>query len=583
MMSRIAVGLAVTVLTLTGGFVSIASGDHPPRPGTDNSSLSENETARLWSKTPDTCLTDTEYEDQYNESRTPTHALGNCTDITFNEPPQSASAWTTHDFASLEPGGQYTSVYPQQAELTDSKYIKEAHATVFAAQPSTRVHLDNETTALYLAPEGELRGLVDYRIKFPENDTAEDNTDKTIEWSVNQREVSTVRVRQDGEILTEQDGEQTPVVPYHLAGSGPSTFTFEAKIRVKLRKEITTQVGNKTKIEYEYPRDRVTVSEEFNGSVYNLTALVYHAAYPDGDGGIAVYQAQPWHGYVLDEDGTATVRGVWWYYTARDTDWDYLVRSTDSGEKVVHSDSLPVYTQAFPSEIGPEAEPVRDGPEIREVWGFRSESPAPALHENVEIGVVDAPYIRSYGLAVQHDGIDRESLRVDGIVRGENATIVEPDGGAEREINRSDLSVEIIDENQTEATVRIDLQDAETGELIGLEEPFDEQPRVDPIGQDQREGYITIGDKRVETNSFGFTTVTIRQPGSYTVEYHPGSWRTHDPAYVGDQSDISWHPLSTAGGWFTFLVDVLWILIPFVVALYAGLKLGSFLHIPEGQ
>ncbi|MDR5673556.1 hypothetical protein RH858_10440 [Halalkaliarchaeum sp. AArc-GB] len=579
-MRRSTLGLALALTVLVGGLVSVASADHPPRPGSDDSGLSENETATLWSKAPNECLTDAEYEERYGEERTSMHALGNCTDITFKEPPETAEHWTAYDFESLEAGDSETSVYPDNAELNDSVFIKDAHATIFAVQPSTMVHLDDEETSLYLAPDGELRGFVDYRVAVPDD---ESESNQSVEWSVVDHEVSEVRVKQDGDVIAEQDGQHTPLFDYELAGAGSSTLTFEAEIEVELEKEITEQVGNETRTRYEYPTDSVTVSQTLDVDVYNLTAYIYHAEYPDGDSGVAIHQTQPWHGYVLTEDGDATVRGVWRYYTARDTDWDYLVHSNRTDEEVVHSDALPVYTRAFPSEVGPRAEPIRDGPEIREVWGFESESPAPTVHENVEIGIVDEPYVRSYGLAVRYDEIDRDHLEVQGIVRGESADIIEPDGGTEREIRESNLTVETVEENETEATLRIELRDAETGTPIALENPFEDHPRVAPIGHEQRSGYITIGDQRVETNASGVAIVTIRTPGSYTAEYHPGSWRTHDPAYVGDRASVGWHPLSTISGWLTLIVDVVRFSIPFVVALYAGLKLGSFLRIPEDQ
>ena len=74
--------------------------------------------------------------------------------------------------------------------------------------------------------------------------------------------------------------------------------------------------------------------------------------------------------------------------------------------------------------------------------------------------------------------------------------------------------------------------------------------------------------------------VTLDEPGGATVQYHPGSWRTHEPAYLGDRTSVGWHPLSTAAGWLSILIDILWLFVPFLVALYAGLRLGSFLQIP---
>ncbi len=514
----------------------------------------------------------------YGENRTDLHALANCTDISFAEPPETAEIWTEYDFESLEPGSSNTSVYPEHAETADSLAIADAHATIFAVQPSTIVHLNEDETPLYVAPDGELRGLIDYRVRVPDDDHS---GNQTVEWSLLDHGIDEVRLEQDGEVLAKHEGQHTPTIEYALEGSGTSTLTLEADIEVDLARSITERVGNRTSTQNETRSTTLTVSSDLEVYVYDLSASIYSAEYPDGDAGVAIYQAQPWHGYILTEEGDATVRGVWRYYTARDTAWDSLVRSSATDRKVVNSDALPVYVRAYPSETGPRADPILDGPDVNEVWGLESPSPNATLHENVEVDVVDDPYTRSYGLAIRYGEVDREHLVVQGIVRDTTAELVEPDGGTEREIRESDLSVEILEQNESAATIEIELRDAKTGDPIMLEQPFEDNPRSAPIGVEPRDGYVTIAGERVETNASGIATVTVTQPGIHTAEYHPGSWRTHNPAYVGETASVSWHPLTTASGWFTFFVDVIWLSIPFLVALYAGLKLGSFLHIPD--
>lgn len=271
---------------------------------------------------------------------------------------------------------------------------------------------------------------------------------------------------------------------------------------------------------------------------------------------------------------------MWRYYTARDTGWDELTHSARASRETVNSDSLPVYVHAYPSELGPRTEPIRDGPNILEVWGTESSSPEPAIHENVDIEVVSEAYTRSDGLALRYEDIDRDAIAVDGIVRGVSADIVEPDGGSEREIRESDLSVEIIESNATAVTLQVELRDTETGAPIMLENLFD-LPRFSLIGHQSRQGYITIGDQQVRTDITGTAEVTVTQPGIYTAEYHPGSWRSHSPAYLGDTATETWHPLATPTGWFTLLVDVVRYALPFAVALYAAKRIGTFLQMRD--
>ncbi|WP_254810736.1 hypothetical protein [Natronosalvus amylolyticus] len=552
--------LALVAVTLAFAGVTAVSADSPPRPGTDDSDLDVNETATLWSKESNECLSAAEYEERYDEQRTAMQELGNCTDITFKEPPDTAERWTAYDYESLEGGDTETSIYPTHAELSNSALIADAHATTFAIQPSTRTHLDANETVHYIAPEGELSGFVDYRVRLDSNSSMQNHG------------IDEVRLLHNDDVVDTVGGTHTPTFEYAFDRGGPATLTLEADISARVERDR----GNETEV----ITDQVTVSQDLDVEVYDLRASIYHASYPNGDSGVAIYQTQPWHGYTLSDDGEANVRGVWRYYTARDTNWDDLIHSSRDGQETIQSDALPVYVHAYPSELGPRSEPIRDGPEILEVWGTESSSPEPTIHENVEIDVVSGTYTRSSGLALRYDGIDRDAIRVDGIVRGVSAEIIEPDGGSEREIRESDLSVEIIESNATAVTLQIELRDAETGAPIMLESPFDD-PRFSLIGAASREGYITIGDQVVRTNAAGIAEVTVYQPGIYTAEYHPGSWRSHNPAYIGDTATETWHPLATPTGWFTLLVDLIRYAIPFAVALYAAKRIGSFLKMRD--
>jgi len=525
-----------------------------------DSGLDQNETATLWSKTSNECLTDTEYEERYGEVPTAMQELASCTDITFKEPPDTAERWTTHDYKSLEGGNAAVSLYPSHADVANSALIADAHATMFAIQPSTWVHLDADETTHYIAPEGTVRGFVDYRIRLDKNS------------SVQTHEIDEVRLLRDNDVISTIDGTDTPVFTYSFSRGGSATLTLEADISA----QVETDLGNETDVR----TDQVTVSQDVPVEVYALQASVYHAVYPNGDQGVAIYQTQPWHGYTLSSDGSANARGVWRYYTGRDTNWDQLTRSSQGRQESIKSDARPVYVYGYPSELGPRIEPIRGGPEILEVWGTESSSPEPTIHENVDVDVVSNSYTRSYGLALRNDEIDRDAITVTGIVRGVNAEIVEPDGGSEREIRESDLSVEVVDANATEATLRIELRDVHSGLPIMLEDPF-EGNRFSLIGSDTSRGYISIGDQTVRTNIAGTAEVTVQQPGIYTATYHPASWRSHDPAYVGSTASATWHPLTSTAGWFTLLVDLIRYAIPFTVVLYAAHRIGTFLKIED--
>ncbi|WP_246308110.1 hypothetical protein [Halorarum salinum] len=135
--------------------------------------------------------------------------------------------------------------------------------------------------------------------------------------------------------------------------------------------------------------------------------------------------------------------------------------------------------------------------------------------------------------------------------------------------------------NGSSATLRIKLTDATTGEPIHLADSSGDDPDIVPISGETRAGHLTLNGDRIEPNRNGTAVVAVHEPGTYSVRYHPGSWLSHDPAYARNTASVSWHPLLTISGLATFTVEVVWWSLPFVAALYGGLRLGKFLKFDE--
>lgn len=556
------------VAVLTASLITSVVSANPPRPGTEANGLTENESATLWSRDADAYITQAEYQQRYGVPRTVTHQLANGTDITFKRPPATAATWTRNDFADLNAGGPETSVHPPHAALRDGEFIKDAHATIFAVQPSTRGHLESGVTPHYIAPEGTLRGFIDYRVRVPnESDTAE--TTENTSWSLAAHEIKEIRLQKDGETIAKTSGSHTPVLDYQISDDWNATLTLEADIHVRLREAVRTGAGTQSARTVSYHTETHTVSDSIAVKIYDLSASPYYATFPNGDAGVAIFQSQPWQGYTLTDEKNARVRGIWRFYTARDTNWDTLVSATQTASTEYESDAIPVYVHAYPSRIGPRAEPVRDGPDILETWGIKRGTPTGTIDENVDIEAINQSYTTTYGVAVRAQTLDRDALRVAGIVRGVNASIVEAPSGSERQLRESTLTADVLWQNQSQALVEVQLRDSQTGDPIVLAN----ESRWSPIGGDAREGYITIGEKRVETNAFGIALVTLDDPDIYTARYYPGSWLGQNPAYVSDTATVRWHPLGTIDGWFAFLFESFWQLIPFFVMFYAGHRL----------
>jgi len=538
----------------------------PPQPGTAENGLSANETATLWSGDSDNYISQEEYYQRYGHERSTAAQVANGTDITFKRPPATAETWTRNDFEDLEAGGSDLSVHPPHASLDSGTYVKDAHATVFAVQPSTCGHLDSDETPLYIAPEGTMRGFIDYRVSVPEDDSSGSTT---VDWSLTDHAIQEVRLKKDGETIARTDGSHTPILDYQIKQGWSASLTLEADIHTQLKKTTRIDRGNYTDVYVDYPTERRTVSDSIDVQIYDLSATPSYAEYPNGDTGVAIFQSQPWQGYRLTADTDAKVRGVWRFYTARDSNWDRLIRSDRAGNNEVDSEAIPVYVHAYPSRIGPRAEPERDGPIITDTWGTERGSPVGSIGENVNIEIVDQSYTPTFGVAVRAETVDRDALRVDGIVRGVSASLTEPETGSERQLRRSNLSIAVVDQNSSHATLRVELRDNQTGEPIVL----DNDGRLAPFGGDIRNGYITVDDRRLVTNESGVALLTVDSPGLYTATYHPGSWLSHNPAYVRETATARWHPLGTLGSWFELIFNAGWQLIPFFVMFYAGHRL----------
>ena len=126
------------------------------------------------------------------------------------------------------------------------------------------------------------------------------------------------------------------------------------------------------------------------------------------------------------------------------------------------------------------------------------------------------------------------------------------------------------------ATGPVELIDGEAGGPVGIDDTTD--PRYAPLTEASRSGYVVIADRRVETNASGMATVHLDDPGLYTARYHPGSWLSHDPAYVSDTASVRWHPLATVTGWVSLITTIIQWFLPFGIAWYAGSRLGRIFN-----
>lgn len=549
------------LLVVVGTATAAASAAGPPRPGTTESGLNETEEATLWSKVPPDYWAARPGED------TTVHELATGTELTFTEPPGLAGRWNRYAYEQYRPGGVDVSVHPEGAYTHSYSYIEDAHATIFSMEPSTRTYVESDDERLYVAPEGTLRGVVDYRVDVPEDS---DSGGGSTTYRLVDHGIDEVRFYVDSEVVDTATGTHRPTFEYGLDFDAES-LTLEAKIEATVEKTVRPPPdSDRSTRTYTYDV-WIEVWNDYDIEVYDVEAGIDRVRYPDGDEGVAITQAQPWRGYTLDAAGEAEIRGIWRFFLARRPGWGWLVESTDGGTDPRESHALPVAVNAYPSVMAPRAKPEGAEPTILRTWGPTRETPASELPETVAAEVVETSYTETYGLAVRTDGIDPEDVTVHGIVHGVDAgartLFDEP-----RPIREAELSARIVEETDTEATVRLRLEAADTGEPIDLE------AEGASAFSNARSGYLVVDGRRVRTDEDGEATVRLTDPGAYEARYEPTHWLDAPTAYAGATATVRWHPLASPSNWFGFVVQIGVALLPFALAWYAGKRLGRLVR-----
>lgn len=509
---------------LAVGHLSGPATAHPPHePG---NGVNETTACRLWAGDSDV-TNESAYQSDVDEDEPDVCALAPATDIPLDRPPRAVEQWNREDHAKFPSTGAGRSTYPTNATLAGGRFIRDAHATIFAVQPSTRAHLSPGEHPLYVAPNGTLLGTVDYRVRIPE---AQVTDDRQVYWRLETHEIRRTRLQIDGTTVATGSGRHRPAYTYNLEGTSDRSHTLglAAEVRAVLVKRVRTceERVNGTCVDWDVRRERfeesLTVHDTIDVEEYDLTVSGFRATFPDGDLGLVLYKNRPWLGYSLPNGG---VRGVWRFYAARNEDWDSLVTVSDTGREVAHSPLHPLQVHAYPFEHGPSPEPAWT---VKLTETFGEETGAPTLPEDVLLDVVTEPYLASYGMVTRTDTTehDLEDVRAVGLVQG--VTIdVEPRMVADIPISRSNLTVEIENQSGESVTVKVHLSDNETGE---------------PISTASREGYLVVQDRRVNTTSNGTVIATVpRRIGGVTARFEPGSWWRSTHGYTGDTDVASLH------------------------------------------
>jgi hypothetical protein len=507
---RCSLALVAVLVTATTANPTAA---HPPN-STDHN-VSNESFHGLWSKDEDAVG-----ENATTPNGSAREQLAAGTDIPYSSPPQAVARWNRGDHQEFPETNASVSIYPPNATLTDKRFIKDAYAEIFAIQPSTRAGISPNKTPFYVASNGTLRGVVDYRVEVPATNRSGDR--RTV-WTVTGHSIESTTLFVDGARETRAGGSHTPTLPYSLS-EGPN-----AQHGLLLRATVSAQVEQRTQRctaqndlggctewttkEVKSYSEEATVTASQQVTEHNLTVSGFVARYPNGDLGIVVYKNQPWLGYQVPD---GQVRGVWRFYSARDTTWDRLVYNTPGGNRTAHSPLHPLQLNAYPIETGPTASPVRN---VTILGAYGKTVAPPTLPDHVRLGRMGEPYTASYGIATRVATSEPfEAVQARGLVRGVRVT-QSTDGFARIPIHGSNLTLQVLNQTTETVTVRAHLHDNQTGAAI---------PTT------QRGGWLVIGGQRANTTADGTVTVTIDRPlGSISARYEPGNWWREQVGYTG--------------------------------------------------
>ena len=554
--------LIVGCLFIASGLTTPSAAD-PPRPGTTDSGLNESEAATLWANIP------SDYWEPRPGTDTTIHELATGTDLTFTEPPDTARQWNQYAHDQYQPGGHDVSIHPRDGHTHSYSYIEDAHASIFSLTPSTRTYVAADDERLYVAPNGTLRGTVDYRIELPDDTSNGDSTS----YRLLNHEIDEVQLSVDDEVIETKSGTASPTFEYELSFDAEA-IRFGARIEATVEKTVQPPPeSNRTTETTEY-EVWITVWSYYEIEVYDLEPAVDQVTYPDGRDGISIAQSDPWQGYTLDDD--TEIRGIWRFFTARTIGWPTLVASSEEGTSPHDSHALPVSVYAYPAATMPTTKPEGIDSTIIRTWGDTHESPRPLPLDHVAVDTVEDSYEETYGMAVRADDVDPEGVIVNGIVNGVETDARTFSVGSDQ-IRETTLSATVVNETPTNATVRLTLKNAETGAPIELD--ANGASNV----SNARSGYIDIDGTRVRTNADGQAVVELSDPGTYEARYEPTPWLdTHRP-YAGDTATVRWHPLATPTSWLASLLQFGLFMLPFAIAWYAGRTFATMIGSGESR
>jgi hypothetical protein len=493
------------------------------------------------------------------EGREPTSLLA-LVDHPFQRPPQAVGQWTRGDHREFPTSGPSRAIIPPAADTSDRRWIRDAHITVFAVQPSTVSHPTGRTTTWYLRRSGTVLSVADYRVQPPTNSTTDYDTPQpdpgtavfkrvVHNWTLADHGMSDIELRADGLELVTVEPSHRPRITFGGLPPATSELTLWVNVSATLNHTVARQYrraeevctedtgsdapANETcRVDYETVWQNTThqrtvatvVTDTIAVEVYRLKPRVRRFAFADGGQALTIARGPggPW--------ARATVPGgrvhtAWHFYSTRRSGWDTLLIATRYGTDRIPSDAIPLQVHAFPSTGGSYAHGDRrtlGELEVTRVTGPRRDPPQ--LPDAITVPAVTDPYRAPATVVVRIDRPMDGHPTVHGLVRGAEAS---PSVTTRREQRATTLKLAALTVNRSAGTahVRVTLREAGSG---------------DPIDLTDRPGAVVVHDVRLQPDADGRVVGTVPLgTGTITARYHPVPWWATDPAYAASQAHAS--------------------------------------------
>lgn len=499
--------------------------------------------------------------------------LSGSTDVSFAEPPDAVETWNEGDFDGFSPGDDDESVHPGGASLEDDEYIKDAYVELYAIQPSTMLHEENGTTQ-YVAPEGEVLAISDYRVALPEDDTTGSQQE---EWSVTESTIDSIELKVDGKTLSSSNGHQARLSYDDLSGTAELTIEVEISTTIKhvsldcpnwvIVDRVCEGVWSR-EVDHLDRSKTVTTSRDVVVSQISKSSGTRVEFEADADRtGAVINPNSAWS--TIDVNGDVQARSNWWFYTAGKPGWQTMITSAATESTRTASSMRPLQVHAYPDRAEPDVPTQSTAGErpllIEGAWG--EDRSGPPLPENISIETADT-YVDPDSIALSSTTLEADvfdEVTVQGIVPGQSQTISLADPQTVRETN---LTVSVREANSTHATVVAEVTENTTDDPI-------------PTGQ------VVVGNQSAAVNGSGMAILEV-EPESAVIrgQYVPQEWWHTEQPYsaAADRTQVPANFPAFQALVQLALVTILWFL-PLAAAVFGFdyLSGGAFLGLTNRQ